>query len=128
MKVDLFLDASYAIALSSSGDAPHNQARALARSFDTAVTRIVTTQAVLLEIANALSRQRYRSAAVAVLESLAADSRVEVVPLSQSLYDRALRLFRDRPDKDWGLTDCISFVVMGDRGLTDALMNEEQAA
>lgn len=35
-----------------------------------------------------------------------------------------MELFGKRPDKDWSLTDCISFVVMHDYGLADALTTE----
>ncbi|KAF5428591.1 hypothetical protein C5S39_11130 [Candidatus Methanophagaceae archaeon] len=38
---------------------------------------------------------------------------------------RAIDFYRDREDKEWGLTDCISFIVMGDQGLTDALTADE---
>ena len=72
----------------------------------------MTTRAVLVEIGNALSRQRYRQAAVHSLDSLEADPKVDIVPMSEPLYVRALRLDRERPDKDWGLTDCVSFLVM----------------
>jgi predicted nucleic acid-binding protein len=33
-------------------------------------------------------------------------------------------LYRGRPDKEWSLTDCISFVVMGERSLTEALTSD----
>lgn len=81
----------------------------------------MTTQAILLEIGNALSKQRYRAAAIQLLESLETDPSVEVVLLTNSLYRSAFNLFKQREDKEWGLVDCISFIVMQDRGITDAL-------
>ena len=86
---------------------------------------LVTTQAVILEIGNALSRQRYRRAAVKLLNSLEADPNVEIVPLSQQLYTRAFQLYCSRPDKEWGLVDCVSFIIMQDRGITEALTADE---
>ena len=88
-------------------------------------TRLVTTRAVLIEIGNALSKPRYRRAAVALLDALEADPRVEIVPVTDALYLEALQLFRARPDRKWGLTDCISFIVMRERGITDALTTDE---
>jgi uncharacterized protein len=125
MSNEIFLDTAYAIALSSVRDQFHVRAIALAEQMEAARTRLVTTRAVLLEIGNALSRQRYRQAAVQVLDSLEADPTVEIVPLSEGLYARAAKLFRDRSDKEWGLTDCISILVMQDRGLSDALTTDE---
>jgi predicted nucleic acid-binding protein len=56
-----------------------------------------------------------------LLFSLEADPSVEIIPLTDQLYFRALQLFQEREDKEWGLTDCISFVVMDDEGITEAL-------
>ena len=41
--------------------------------------------------------------------------------MTAELYQRAFALYCQRMDKEWGLTDCISFVVMRERGLTEAL-------
>ena len=78
----------------------------------------------MLEIGNALSRQRFRQEAITLLDYFESDPNVEIVPISVPLYQRAVRLFRDRPDKDWGLTDCVSFIVMEDYGLTWALTSD----
>ncbi|WP_241993419.1 type II toxin-antitoxin system VapC family toxin [Trichormus variabilis] len=48
-----------------------------------------------------------------------------MVPLTNELYDAAFQLFRSRQDKEWGLVDCISFIVMQNRGITDALTANE---
>lgn len=122
---EFFLDTSYAIALASPKDAYHARAEALADQLEQNRTRLVTTRAVLLEIGGALARQRYRSASVTLLDSMERDSSIEIIPLSESLYARALQLYRDRLDKEWGLTDCISFLVMQDRGLTEALTTDD---
>ena len=124
MQAEVFLDTAYAIALSSTNDQFHARAVALAEQLEALGTRLVTTRAVLLEIGNALSKQRYRQAAVQLLASLEADPKVDIVPLSESLYARAMQLYRERPDKEWGLTDCVSFLVMQDRSLTEALTTD----
>ncbi|MEB3309484.1 MAG: type II toxin-antitoxin system VapC family toxin [Snowella sp.] len=118
---EVFLDTSFAIALSSITDQNHIRAVQLANQIEINQTHLVTTQAILLEIGNALSKQRYRAAAVQLLESLKTDPSVEVVLLSNSLYRLAFNLFKQREDKEWGLVDCISFVVMQERGISDAL-------
>lgn len=121
----VFLDSAYAIALSTPGDQFHERAIQIADQMEAAGTRLVTTRAILLEIGNALSRLRYRSAAVRLLEALETDPGVEVVPLTDDLYTRALDLFRQRPDKEWGLIDCVSFVVMQERGIVQGLTTDE---
>ena len=125
MRSEVFLDSAYAIALSAANDQFHRAAVQLAGQLEASQTRLVTTRAVLLEIGNALARQRYRAASVVLLQSLEADASVEIVPVSAQLYAEGFRLYQDRRDKEWGLTDCVSFVVMRARGLTEALTSDE---
>ena len=125
MEAKVFLDTAYAIALSSQEDRWHELALQIADELEEQQTRIVTTQAILLEIGNALSKRRFRPAAVTLLDALEADLSVEIVPFSPELYRNALDLFRQRPDKDWGLIDCVSFVVMSDRNIVQALTSDE---
>lgn len=121
----VFLDAAYAIALASTTDAFHPQALTLADELEASGTRLVTTWAVLLEIGNAPCRVQFRHAALQLLSSLQSDASVEIVPLVGPLLEQAVKLYSERPDKEWGLTDCVSFVVMGARGIRDALTADE---
>jgi len=121
----VFLDTAYAIALASATDEFHLQALALAEELEPSGTRLLTAWAVLLEIGNALSKVQYRHAAIQLLCSLRTDPSVEIIPHSDQLFDQALKLYSERPDKEWGLTDCVSFVVMQARGITDALTTDE---
>lgn len=122
---ELFLDTSYAIALSSPPDQYHARASALADEIEAQQRRFVTRRAVMLEIGNALAKACYRAAAVRLLQAMEQDLAVEVVPLTEELYARDVQLYRQRRDKEWGLTDCVSFVVMHERGLTEALTTDD---
>ncbi len=125
MMDEVFLDTAYAIALSSLSDEFHERAVHLADQMEAAKTRLVTTRAIMLEIGNALAKQRYRHAAASLLQSLEDDPNVEIVPLTDDLYARAFDLYRDRPDKEWGLSDCVSCIVMQDRDIHEALTTDE---
>ncbi len=117
----VFLDTAYVIALASTTDELHVLAVALADELQAKGTRLITTAAVLLEIGNALSKVQYRRAAVQILISLHSDANVEIVPITTPLLAEAMKLYSERPDKEWGLTDCVSFVVMESRGIQSAL-------
>ena len=120
-----FLDSAYAIALSAVTDQYHNKAEILAGQIETDAIQMITTRAVILEIGNALARLRYRAAAIELLDSLEEDPNVKIIALSEELYNRAMKLYRQRPDKEWGLTDCVSFVVMQNYEITEALTTDE---
>ena len=122
---EVFLDTAYAIALSAPADAFHARAVSLAQWIEASSIRLVTTRAVTLEIGNALAKARHRRAAVELLGAIEDDESIEIVGLSEAVYERAFRLYGERMDKEWGLIDCVSFVVMADRGITDALTTDE---
>jgi len=121
----IFLDAAYAIALSSVPDKYHQKAENLAKEIETENIKLITARAVILEIGNALAKLRYRAAAIELLNSIEEDPNIEIIPLSEELYEKAIELYRQRQDKEWGITDCISFVVMQDHKLTKALTTDE---
>lgn len=109
----VFLDASYAIALSSPNDRHHNQAKFIADKLESEKTGIIATRAVILEIGNALAKRCYRQAAIKLIDSIENDENIEIVSISEQLYSRAFQLYKERPDKEWGLTDCISLCSDG---------------
>lgn len=125
MKSSLFLDTSFTIAQVSTNDQYNQKARLWSEKIQTENIPLVTTQAVLLEIGNALSRQRFRQIATSLLEYLTSSESIQIVPLSDGLFNKAFELFRNRTDKEWGLVDCISFVVMTERSITEALTADE---
>jgi predicted nucleic acid-binding protein len=121
----VFLDTSYAVALATPKDKHHRQALALTADLQRRSTQVVTTRAVLLEIGNSLAKKRHRTSGATLLSLLEADPQVEIVPLSEDLYRRGFEMFARRRDKDWGLVDCLSFVVMQDHRLQDSLTTDE---
>ena len=46
---------------------------------------------------------------------------LKVVPQTDAQFAAALTLYAQRPDKEWGITDCASFLTMQERGITEAL-------
>lgn len=121
MGSEVFLDTSYAIAISSPRDEHRARARELARRIRADRTRIITTQAVIIEIGNALAKAHLRAAAVDLMNALEEDPAVEIIPVTDDLYAEGAALYRTHSDKEWGMTDCLSFVVMRRRGITEAL-------
>jgi uncharacterized protein len=83
--------------------------------------RLLTTEWVLLELADALAAPSARSTAAAFLKAVRADPLFEVVGYVPAVYQAGFDLFANRPDKAWSLTDCVSFAVMTERNLSEAL-------
>jgi predicted nucleic acid-binding protein len=124
MKNSYFLDPSFSIALIVEKDQFHQRAMDLASEIAERNAEIITTQAILLEIGNALSKRRHRKAAVSVLQELESDLKTTIIGLTPDLYDRVLQLFSSRMDKEWGLVDCISFVIMRKLDIETALTTD----
>lgn len=114
----VFADTSYYVALLSKADRGHERAVAWSEKL---VGRQVVTEYVLVELGSALSNVKDRPLFVPFVRRLLADRETLFVPASNTLLRRGLELFGGRPDKGWSLVDCISFVVMKQRRVTDAL-------
>jgi hypothetical protein len=121
----VFLDTAYVNALINTRDQWHETAVNWGRKLAAAGRQLVTTEFVLVEIADGLAAIRYRAQAAGVIALLQASPSVEIIPASAHLFNAALELYRSRSDKDWGLTDCASFVAMGERGISEALTTDE---
>ncbi|MEO6811978.1 MAG: PIN domain-containing protein [Isosphaeraceae bacterium] len=118
----LFLDTAFVQALLDRRDQYHARAQAIRPRLDSAI-EIWITEALLIEIGNALSVLN-RSAASEFIEMCYETTNISVVQVDTALLIRSLQLYQSRLDKTWGLTDCISFVMMREHGLTEALTSD----
>lgn len=118
---ELFLDTSFGLALVLGHDIHHDLALQLSRGIEQQRQPVVTTTGVILELGNALARLRYRSLGISLIRDLRADTRIEIVVVDDALIDAGYEIYEQYDDKNWGLADCISFVLMRERGISDAL-------
>lgn len=105
----VFADTGYWQAITDPHDQLHTVALTVSRSLHR--TRIVTTEMVLVELLAALAKVPIRSVAVRMVELIRSNPNVEVVPQTAQQFREALRLYQERPDKEWSLTDCASFLL-----------------
>ena len=124
-KTTYFLDTSFIFALLNSRNQWHSKALQHQLIIQRESRPILTTEFILTEIADGLSAVKFRGLAAAAINSLISDSLVTIVPTTSSLFRSALNFFEARQDKIWGLTDCSSFVVMTDYGVTEALTSDD---
>jgi predicted nucleic acid-binding protein len=116
-----FGDTFFFLALLNRDDDAHERATKFSETFD---GRIVTSRYVLVEFADALSGRTSRRRCAAYLRFLEAEDDVEIVEGDRDLFDRGLRLYDQRADKAWSLTDCTSFVIMQRKRLSEALTGD----
>jgi predicted nucleic acid-binding protein len=117
----VFTDTFFYLAVLIRNDHAHRRAVAASEALR---GRFVTTEWVLTEDADALCNPPDRESFAKLLALLKADPNTEIVPAGESLFERGADLYARRPDKTWSLTDCISFVVMTERGITEALRGD----
>ena len=118
----LFVDSFYYIALINPRDHHHQSARTIAPQL--AGSRFWTTDLILTEVADALSDPRLRRHAANYLRTLEQSPDTTVIRLTSEFFARALSLYEQRHDKAWSLTDCLSFVVMQEHDLSEALTGD----
>ncbi len=118
----IFIDTSYLVAMAVRSDGLHAVAMAW-----TAAARgpLLTTEFVLLEFVNSLSAPGLRSRAHSFIERLAANPSITIEPASSDLLRGGIELHKERPDKGWSVTDCMSFLVMQRSGACEALTHDQ---
>jgi predicted nucleic acid-binding protein len=121
MIAPLFADTSYYLALVSPRDALHVLAVEVSRQL---LEPIVTSAWVVQELADGLSIPPSRAGFLRLLDSLQADPNTTIIQPDPVLWRRGLALYRARPDKEWSLTDCISFQIMQEHGIMTALTHD----
>jgi len=111
----VFWDTAAFVALGNRDDALYSAAVAVNKDLARQKAYILTTDAVLTEVANSFSKAVLRPMARRIIDSFqqsAKSGAARLVHVDEGLWQRGWQLYVTRPDKDWSLTDCISFVVM----------------
>ena len=117
-----FADAFFFFAWWNRRDRAHGRVQKFLASFQ---GHLLTTRWVLMEVADGLASTPARCQVQRLFEDLGSDPMVTIIEPDERLGRRGLALYDARPDKEWSLTDCISFVVMADEALTDALTGDK---
>ena len=117
----VFADTWFFLALLNPADPNHQ--RALAATHTERRSR-VTTDWVLVEVGDALCRHGNRDIFSRFYRWIHQHAGTLIVPATRPLLEDGMHLYTHRRDKDWPLTDCISFVVMEDEGIREALTGD----
>ncbi len=121
----VFADTFSFLALINARDDAHETAVRFSRD---SRMRLVTTAWIMTEIADGLAARPGRRLFADLLDAIRTDPKCRLVGFSRSAFDDAVRLYLDRPDKRWSLTDCTSFVVMKRLRLREALTGDRHFA
>ena len=117
----VFADTSFYQALFNKHDRWHGIAAEL---FEGQQATIVTTEYVLVGLGGLMSRGDARSLYIRFVERVRSDPFTRLIPASAELFNSGFSLFEARPDKEWSITDCISFSLMEREGIEDALTSD----
>ena len=118
----VFADSFYFFALANPNDPAHSRAVAFVKTF---TGRMVTTGWVLTELADGWATPKQRKFFVPMFAKFRANPNARIEPCTDQLLQEGIDLYHARPDKEWSLTDCISFVVMQREGITEALTGDK---
>lgn len=125
MKQQIFMDTAFLIAVTDESDDYHNVAVETYKKLIEEKWNIFTTDAVLIEIGNGLSKEKWRKVAHTWITQIRRSSKIfRVIPTTAEILNMAVDLYGTRQDKEWGMTDCISFVVMKKYKLSDVLTSD----
>lgn len=117
----LFIDADYVIALEASDDQHHAAALRYWHGLIKALPPLINTSYVFDEVVTFFNSRNRHVKAVEVGHNLLQSPSVEIVHVDESLFYEGWEYFQKHKDKTYSLTDCISFVVMKQRGVRTSL-------
>jgi predicted nucleic acid-binding protein len=124
---EVFADIAYLAALLSKDDDLHELALLQAEDLGKDQTSVlVTTDAVLIELLSLFSGRgaEGREAAASLAQELLDSPSFVVLPQTRDRVRSAHRLYAERLDKEWSGVDCLSIVVMNERGITRVLTHD----
>ena len=120
----VFVDTSAWLALINKSDTFHVKAKNIRDILLRDNIQFIVTDYVIVEVANSLSKIPWRSSAIQLINSIQLSENTRVVEINKEIYNEAWGLYSNRTDKEWGLTDCASFVVMKRYAITVAFTND----
>jgi predicted nucleic acid-binding protein len=112
-----FLNTGYLVAIENAEDDNHPTAREHFDGFGR-MSMVTTTSYILDEVVTFFNVRGQHAKVVEVEEWLHGSPSVGMVHVGEDLLRRALGLLRDVHDKGYSLTDCVSFVLMRERGIS----------
>jgi uncharacterized protein len=120
----LFADTFYWVALINPSDDWHN--RVLNVSHSLRQTQIVTTDEVLTEVLTFYSKAgtRMRQRTIAFVDNILNHATIQVVQQTRQSFLSGLELYRDRLDKSYSLTDCVSTKTIRELAITEVLTHD----
>lgn len=124
MANSVFLDTSGWIALLHSKDVNHAVASDVWLKLGLQGYNIVLTDWIVAETGNGLARTQIRHLLADAVDQIGNSPKVSIVVVDHGLIAEAVNMYRQHEDKSWGLVDCCSFVVMRERGITDAFTSD----
>ena len=123
MDQTVFLDTSYILALILKDDTFHNQAKIISELLENGTINVTTTELVFIEIADSLAKIKVRHKCIPIINKLR--TTINVIKINEEYLASAWNLFDKRIDKEWGLTDCYSFLVMQNYKIQQALTTDK---
>ena len=121
----LFADTFYWAAMLNPRDQWHGEVKRFNQTLG--AVKIVTTDEVITEFLNFFSgfETVIKQGAAQRAKLILASPMVEVVPQSRITFLAGLRLYEQRLDKGFSLTDCISMEIMKSLNITEVLTHDQ---
>ncbi len=113
----VFLDTAGILAMSNRRDSFHENAVRINQYLEEIHVRFVITDFIVVEVCNSLSKHKHL--ALKFLKLIQESDDIEVIPITKTRFEKALQMYQEYTDKDWGLTDITSFLIMKEYGIQE---------
>jgi len=124
MATEVFIDTSGFYAQLVLGDDAHVRARDFMKTAAKRRRRFVTTDYVLDETATLLRARGHGQVCSSFFDAIFASQVCRIEWMNAERFAQVVASFLKNQDKGWSFTDCFSFCLMRELGITDALTKD----
>lgn len=120
----VFVDTQYWIAVTRPDDSWAVSAKKAKANLENPF--LITTDEVLVEFLNALAGcgEHLRLTATKMVGAILDNPNVRVIPQSRNSFLKGVEFYKNRHDKAYSLTDCVSIITMKDQSIFKVLTND----
>lgn len=114
---DMFIDSDAFVGWLIEADAHHETTVRTFEYLKAHKIPLITSSAVVAEVATVLSHRVGQQMAKMFLEEFIENTEFPVIFINQSLYQKALNLFKEQSQRGTSFTDCANVIVLQQLGL-----------
>lgn len=121
---EVFVDTAALVALINKRDNLHIQAVSINQRLVLTGIKLITSMYIIDETVTEITGRVPHPNVIGFIDDIFASQIFEVLHVTEKHEKAAWNLYKERQDKLWSFTDCISFTIMNEREISEAFTSD----